>query len=171
MFTVHLKGGKPYNMNYLTLAEVCKKLGLDRKKVQNMCEKGRFRDAYQDEYGKWQIPNDNFVTTREQDEKAAKILQHLDRKNNGEKDESDIPYISTKVIGDYYQVEEEKVISWIKQGYLSGKKMKGQPENYLVPREEFEYLKSKRDKDTTEEEIKKLLGSDFMDDWDVEIDE
>ena len=60
------------------------------------------------------------------------------------------------------------MVGWIKQGYLSGKQMEGQ---YFVPKEEFEYLKSKRDTDATEEEIKKLLGSDYIEDWEVEIED
>ena len=42
---------------------------------------------------------------------------------------------------------------------------------YIVPKEEFDYLKSKRGTDATEEEIKKILGSDYIEDWEVEIDE
>ncbi|MGG1689439.1 hypothetical protein ABDH65_05235 [Heyndrickxia ginsengihumi] len=154
-----------------TIDEISKKLGLNQQIVRSMCEKGRFRDAYQNKHGEWQIPEDNFITTREQDEKAEKILRHIDRKNYGEKDEIGVPFVSTKEVSNYYQVEEEKVISWIKQGHLSGIQVEGQPDKYLVPREEYEYLKSKRESDTTEEELKKLLGLDFMDDWDVEIDE
>ncbi|RTR26297.1 DNA-binding protein [Robertmurraya yapensis] len=151
-----------------SLVEVCKKLGLDRQTVQNMCEKGRFQGAYQNENGEWLIPEFIFTTTRKQDEKAEKILQHIERKNRGGRDESDVPHIPAKVIADFYEVTLEKVISWIKQGYLSGKQMEGE---YLVPKEEFDYLKSKRDKDSTEEEIKKLLGSDYIEDWEVEIED
>ncbi|MBL5767362.1 hypothetical protein B5V88_07090 [Heyndrickxia sporothermodurans] len=151
-----------------SLVEVCKKLGLDHQTVQNMCEKGRFQGAYQTENGEWLIPEFIFSTTRKQNEKAEEILQRIDRKNNGGRDETDISYISAKIVADFYEVTLEKVISWIKRGYLSGKQMEGE---YLVPKEEFDYLKSKRDKDSTEEEIKKLLGSDFILDCDVEIEE
>ena len=47
-----------------SFAEVCKKLGLDRQTVQNMCEKGMFQDAYQTENGDWLIPEYNFITTK-----------------------------------------------------------------------------------------------------------
>lgn len=151
-----------------SFAEVCKKLGLDRQTVQNMCEKGMFQDAYQTENGDWLIPEYNFITTKKQDEKAEEILRHIDRKNHGGKNETDIPYIPAKTVADYYEVTLEKVVGWIKQGYLSGKQMEGQ---YFVPKEEFEYLKSKRDTDATEEEIKKLLGSDYIEDWEVEIED
>ncbi|AIF45085.1 hypothetical protein [Virgibacillus sp. SK37] len=80
-------------------------------------------------------------------------------------------YVDAQVVADYYNVELETVVNWIKQRQLSGKERVGKPSRYLVPKEEYEYLKSKRDKDSTKEEIKKLLGSDFTDDWDVEIDE
>lgn len=150
-----------------SLVEVCKKLGLDRQTVQNMCEKGRFQGAYQTENG-WLIPEYNFITTKKQDEKTEEILRYIDRKNHGGRDENSIPFIPAKIVADYYEVTLEKVISWIKQGYLSGKQIEGE---YLVPKEEFDYLKSKRDKDATEGEIKKLLGSDYIEDWDVEIEE
>ncbi len=151
-----------------SLVEVCKKLGFDRQIVQKMCEKGMFQDAYQTENGEWLIPEFNFTTTRKQDEKAEEILQHIDRKNYGGRDETVIPYIPAKIVADYYEVTLEKVINWIRQGYLSGKQMEGE---YLVPKEEFDYLKSKREKDSTEEEIKELLGSDYIEDWDIEIEE
>lgn len=151
-----------------SVADVCKKLGLDRQTVQNMCEKGMFQDAYQIENGEWLIPEYNFTTTRKQDEKAEEILRHIDRKNNEGKDESEIPYIPARAVADYYDVTLEKVISWIKQGYLSGKQVEGR---YLVPKEEFEYLRSKRDTDATEGEIKKLLGSDYIEGLEVEIEE
>lgn len=150
-----------------SLVEVCTKLGLDRQTVQNMCEKGMFQDAYP-ENGDWLIPEYNFITTKKQDEKAEGILRHIDRKNHGGRDDTFIPYIPAKIVADYYEVTLEKVISWIKQGYLSGKQIEGE---YLVPKEEFDYLKSKRDRDATEEEIKKLLGSDYIENWEVEIEE
>lgn len=148
--------------NMYSFTEVCKKLGLDSQTVQNMCEKGMFQDAYQTENGDWLIPEYNFITTKKQDEKAEKFLMHIDRKNYGGRDETVIPFIHAKIVADYYKVTLEKVISWIKQGYLSGKQMEGE---YLVPKEEFDYLKSKRESDATEEEIKKLLGSDYIEDW------
>lgn len=156
--------------SYLTVNVVSKKLGLESHTVQNMCKKGMFKDAYQTEGGIWLVPEDNFVTTRKQDEKAEEILQHIDRKNQEVDNDKGVEYIDAQIVADYYDVELEKVISWIKQRYLSGKEMEGEQGRYMVPKEEFEYLKSKRENDTTEEKIKKLLGSDYIDDWDVEFD-
>lgn len=142
--------------------EVCKKLGLDRQIVQKICEYGKFRNTYLTEDGDWKIPEDNFVTTKEQkDEKAEEILQQIDRKIYGNKD---ITYISAKSVADYYDVKLEKVNSWIKLGYLSGKETKGE---FFVPKEEFVYLKSVKDTESTEEELKKLLGSDYIDDLEM----
>ncbi|MEW9110043.1 MAG: hypothetical protein AB2374_11895 [Cytobacillus gottheilii] len=151
-----------------SFAEVCKKLGLDRQTVQNMCERGMFQDAYQTENGDWLIPEYNFITTKKHDEKAEEILRYIDRKNHGGRDETKIPYIPAKVVANHYGVTLKKVINWINHGYLSGRLVEGE---YFVPEEEFEYLKSKRDKDATVGELKKLLGSDYIEDWDVEIEE
>lgn len=151
-----------------SVAEVCKKLGLDRQTVEKMCEKGRFRDAHKTENGKWLIPDYNFITTREQDARTEEILRQIDKKNRGGRDETEIPFIPIKTVADYYNVTLGQVEKWIKLGYLSGKQVDGE---YFVPEEEFEYLKSKRESEATEEEIKKFLGSDYTDDWDVEIEE
>ncbi|HAM81067.1 helix-turn-helix domain-containing protein [Ornithinibacillus bavariensis] len=147
---------------YLTVNEVCKKLGLERQTVQNMCKKGRFQGAYQTEKGIWLIPEEIFVTTREQDEKAEEILQHIDKKNHEVMKESNVEYIDAKLIGDFYGVTLETVVSWIKQGHLSGKQ-NGRTGKYILGSyEEFVYLKSKIENDTTEKAIQKLLGFDFF---------
>lgn len=156
---------------YLTVAETSKKLGLDSHTIQNMCKKGMFRDAYQNDNGDWLIPEDNFITTRKQDEITDEILRKIDSRNQGTMTGTNVEYVDAQIVADYYGVKLEKVVSWITHGYLSGKEMEAHPGKYLVPKEEFEYLKSNRDKDTTEEEIKKFLGSDYIDDWDLEIDE
>lgn len=150
-----------------TVAEVCKKLGLDRQTVERMCEKGKFRDAHKNENGFWLIPDHNFITSREQDERAEEVLRQIDRKNRGGRDENEISYIPAKIVSDFYQLTLEKVENWIKLGYLSGKQVEGE---YFVPEDEFEYLKARRESDTTEEEIKKFLGSDIVD-WDFKIEE
>ncbi|WP_400244936.1 helix-turn-helix domain-containing protein [Niallia sp. JL1B1071] len=150
-----------------TVAEVCKKLGLDRQTVEGMCEKGKFQDAHKNENGFWLIPDYNFITSREQDERAEEVLRQIDRKNRGDRDENEISYIPAKLVSDHYGVTLEKVKKWIKEGYLSGKQVK---EECFVPEEEFEYLKARRESDATEEEIKKFLGSDIVD-WDFEIEE
>lgn len=150
-------------MYYLSVKDVSNKLGLDQPTVQKMCEKGKFHNAYQTDNGDWLISEDNFVTTKEQDEKADEILRQIDIKNN----EADVGYIDITKVADYFDVSLKKVIEWIEQGRLSGKKIEG---DYKVPLEEFEFLKSKRENDTTEEVIKERLGSDY-DDWEIEIDE
>ncbi|WP_019155436.1 MerR family transcriptional regulator [Robertmurraya massiliosenegalensis] len=155
-------------MDSLNIDEVAKKLGLDQLTVINMCIRGRFPNAFQNENGDWLIPKSNFITTREQDERAEEVLRQIDRKNRGGRDETEIPYISAKAVSDFYQVRLEKVENWIKEGYLSGKQIEG---DYFVPKEEFEYLKARRDSDTLEEELKNLLGEDFINSWDVEIEE
>lgn len=142
-----------------TLSEVCKKLGLHSEIVQKMLEKGRFRDAYQTQNGEWLIPEYNFITTREHDEKTKKIMEQIDRKNRGGRDENEIPYVSAIQIVDYFEdITIDKVINWIKTGYLSGKEIAGE---YLIPKEIFEYLIYKCNAASKEEEIKLLLASDF----------
>ncbi|CAM5734499.1 hypothetical protein HRF69_23825 [Bacillus circulans] len=158
-------------MYCLTINEVAIKLGLHPYTIQRMCEKERFRGAYLAENGDWMIPEDNFITTRKQDKKSEEILQQIDRKNQGEDTNADVLFVSPQLVADFYEVAVEKVICWIEQGYLSCKELDGKPGKYLVPKEEFEYLKMKRESDSTEEEIKELLGSDYIEDWEVEIEE
>ncbi|AIF45115.1 hypothetical protein [Virgibacillus sp. SK37] len=94
-----------------------------------------------------------------------------DIRNKSATSYANVEYVDAQVLADYYNVELETVVNWIKQRQLSGKEEEGKPGRYLVPKEEFEYLKSKRDKDPTEVEIKKLLGPKYGDDWEPEIDE
>lgn len=68
-------------MKLYTVKEVALKLGLSMKQITNMCEKGRFKGDYQSDNAEWLIPDDNFITTKEQYERANEILQHIDRKN------------------------------------------------------------------------------------------
>jgi excisionase family DNA binding protein len=83
--------------------------------------------------------------------------------------DKNVENVDAQIVADYYGVPLKKVVSWINEGHLSGVQMEGHPDKYLVPKEEFDYLKSKRDKDTTEKELKKLLGA--LDDWEFEIEE
>mgnify|MGYP001306822329 CR=1 FL=1 len=73
---------------YYKINEVAKKLGLEEQTIKSMCETGKFRGAYRldGEKGDWRIPKDNFITTKEQDEKAKIILQQIDCKNKQFKD-------------------------------------------------------------------------------------
>lgn len=101
--------------------------------------------------------------SREKDENAEKIDL---RKKEVDKD---FEYLDAQLVADYYEVTLETVISWINQGQLSGKPVEGQGEEYLVPKEEFEYLKSKRENNVLDEAMQEFLGEDFDDDWEVEI--
>jgi len=152
-----------------SLDEVGKKLGLDRQTVQKLCEKGRFQDAHKTENGDWLIPDQNFITTREQDARAEEILRQIDRKN--QEIDNDIEYVFDQVVASYYKVSREVVKNWIEQGFLSGKQSARNPENYLIPKEEFEYLKTRRESDTTEDELRKFLGEDYAVDLEIEFED
>lgn len=85
-------------------------------------------------------------------------------------DENGVRYIDTKSVADYYGVSTETVRNWIKDGKISGKQLSNRGK-WLIPAEEFEYLKKQKENDDSEDEIAQLLGEDFGDDWEVEIDE
>lgn len=155
-------------MKFYSVKEVAIKLGLSIKTIENLCEKGRFKDAYQTDNFDWLIPVENFITSREQDERAEAVLKQIDAKNR--KADNDTVFIDAQLVADYYGVTLEEVIGWIKQRKISGKKDKKDPEHYLIPKEEFEYLKEKREKDDINESIKELLGNDFTE-WDLDIDD
>lgn len=82
------KGGA----QYYTPNEVAKKLGLSDQTIRRMCEKGKFRGAYKTDGGHWKIPEDNFITSREQDSRAEEVFRHIERKNSelGDVDEFDL---------------------------------------------------------------------------------
>ncbi|EPZ38856.1 helix-turn-helix domain-containing protein [Anoxybacillus ayderensis] len=69
------------NVAYYTTTEVAKKLGLSDQTIRRMCETGKFPGAYKTDGGHWRIPQDIFVTTPEQDDRAEQILHQIDRKN------------------------------------------------------------------------------------------
>lgn len=79
-------------VRYYTPNEVGKKLGLSDQTIRRMCEKGRFEGAYKTEGGHWKVPEDIFITTREQDRRGDQVLQHIDGKNSevGDVDEFDL---------------------------------------------------------------------------------
>lgn len=155
-------------MQFYSVKEVAIKLGLSIKTIENMCEKGRFKGAYQTDNGDWLIPVENFITSREQFEKANEILQHIDRKNQVV-DKSEL-FINANLVAIYFETTLIEIKLWIKKGIISGKKCEENPDVYLVSKEEFEYLKAKREQDDTDKAIGELLGEDFTD-WDVEIDD
>ncbi|MFD2618743.1 helix-turn-helix domain-containing protein [Terrilactibacillus laevilacticus] len=82
------EGEKPF----YTTSEAGHKLGLSDQTIRRMCESGKFIGAYRSEGGHWRIPEENFITTREQDIKGNGILEHLDKKNQeeGDVDEFDL---------------------------------------------------------------------------------
>lgn len=78
-------------------------------------------------------------------------------------------FIDLQTVADYYDIDGETVKNWIRENQISGKQLKSG--EYLVSKEEFEYLKKKRDQDDTQKDIHELLGDDYSDDWEVEFEE
>lgn len=67
---------------YYTTSEAAKKLGVSDQTIRRMCERGKFKGASRaGGDGHWRIPEENFITTSEQDKKAERILQQIDKKN------------------------------------------------------------------------------------------
>lgn len=102
--------------------------------------------------------------SKEKDKNAVKITGIIRNKEI----DADVEYINARLVADYYEVTLETVMSWINQGLLSGKPVIGQNEEYLVPKEEFEYL-TKRENIMLDKDMQEFLGGDFDDDWEVEI--
>lgn len=77
---------------FYSTSEVAYKLGLSDQTIRRMCESGKLKGAYRSYGGHWRIPEENFITTKEQDIKANEILEHLDKKNQemGDVDEFDL---------------------------------------------------------------------------------
>lgn len=65
----------------------------------------------------------------------------------------------------------ETVRNWINEGRISGKQLSGHRGIWIIPLEEFEYLKKQREKDDTEANLKELLGEKFTEDWDPDLEE
>ncbi|MEK4801050.1 hypothetical protein MHI02_05755 [Oceanobacillus sp. FSL K6-0118] len=80
-----------------------------------------------------------------------------------------VEYVDIQVVAEYYDVKVETIRDWIKKRKISGKEISNQAGNYIIPLEEFEYLKRMRDKDQTENVIRELLGEDY-EDWYVDED-
>lgn len=66
---------------YYTPNEVAQKIGLSDQTIRRMCENKKFQSAYKTQGGHWKIPQDSFLTTAEQDEKAEILLKQIDEKN------------------------------------------------------------------------------------------
>lgn len=81
-------------------------------------------------------------------------------------------YVDTKTVAEYYGVTSETVRNWIQKNIISGHQV-GPRGRYLIPKEEFEYMKQRREhqKNETEKLIKDFLGEDYTEDWDIEIEE
>ncbi|MCP8970461.1 helix-turn-helix domain-containing protein [Ectobacillus ponti] len=81
-------------------------------------------------------------------------------------------YVDTKTVAEYYGVTSETVRNWIQKNVISGHQV-GPRGRYLIPREEFEYMKQRREhqKDETEQLMKDFLGKDYTENWEIEIDE
>ncbi len=81
-------------------------------------------------------------------------------------------YVDTKTVAEYYGVTSETVRNWIQKNIISGHQV-GPRGRYLIPKEEFEYVKQRREhqKDETEKLMKDFLGEDYTEDWEIEIEE
>lgn len=66
---------------YYTTNEVVKKLVLNEQITGRMCQNGRLKGAICSDGGHWRIPESCFITTKEQDKKAEKLLSQIDQKN------------------------------------------------------------------------------------------
>jgi len=67
---------------FYTIVEAANKLGLDNRTVRLMCEQGKFKGAYRvEDNGDWRIPEENFITSKKNDEIAEITLQRIDKKN------------------------------------------------------------------------------------------
>jgi hypothetical protein len=95
---------------------------------------------------------------------GGNTMQPFDEKNH-------VKFVDAAIVAEHFNVSSDKVIEWIKEGKISGKQSIKNPDHYLVPKEEFEYLKKRREEDDTEEAIRELLGKDYEKDWDVEMEE
>lgn len=82
-----------------------------------------------------------------------------------------IEFVDVVVVAAHYNVFPDKVIEWIKEGKISGKQSSTNPDHYLIPSEEFQFLKNRRETDETEEAIRELLDKYYEKDWDVEMEE
>lgn len=88
------KKAKTPQKPYYTTSEAAEKLGLSDQTIRRMCENGRLKGVYRSggKNGHWRIPEENFITTRKQDQEAEAILKQIDKKNKeaGDVDEFDL---------------------------------------------------------------------------------
>ncbi|WP_193063735.1 hypothetical protein [Oceanobacillus oncorhynchi] len=58
------------------------KKGLDDRTIKRMCEQAKFKGAFRVKgNGDWRIPEENFITSKKDDETAKIALQQIDKKN------------------------------------------------------------------------------------------
>jgi hypothetical protein len=99
------------------------------------------------------------------------FIQRLEENILRPEEKNHIEFVDVTTVGECYNVSSDKVIEWIKEGKISGKQSTTNPEHYLIPIEEFQYLKTRREQDETEEAIRELLGKSYEKDWDIEMEE
>lgn len=87
------------------------------------------------------------------------------------KEKNQIQYVNADEVAGHYNVSPDTVVEWVKQGKISGEKSATNPDHYLIPKEEFEFLKKRSEQDCTEKEIRQLLGDVYEQGWEVEMDE
>jgi excisionase family DNA binding protein len=63
---------------YYSTFDAAEKLGVTAQTVRRMCEYGKFPGAIRTDGGHWRIPQIQFKTTKEQDQRAEAALRHLE---------------------------------------------------------------------------------------------
>ncbi|TFJ92538.1 helix-turn-helix domain-containing protein [Lentibacillus salicampi] len=83
---------KERNQQFYTTSEAARKLGLSDQTIRRMCENGKFEGAYRSGGGHWRIPEDNFITSKQQDKIVDELFEQIDRKNKeaGDVDKFDL---------------------------------------------------------------------------------
>lgn len=79
--TIATNTQKESNHPYYTTREAAHKLGLSDQTIRRMCENERFKGAYRSEGGHWRIPEENFITSKEQDKRIDELFEQIDKRN------------------------------------------------------------------------------------------
>ncbi|HCX48066.1 MAG TPA: hypothetical protein DG757_03270 [Bacillus sp. (in: Bacteria)] len=127
---------------------------------------GLLRQAKTVQVGDTQI---TFLSNDSVNFKEVRQIATLSR-NSEEIDEQN--YVDTKTVADYYGVTPETVRNWIKQNIISGHQIGGPCGKFMIPKEEFDFLKAKREfiNEETEAVMKELWGDDYTDDWEIAVE-
>lgn len=98
------------------------------------------------------IPDEDIVFEIAKDAPIVSVRASEDRSE----DETE-KYVSTKDVADYYGVTQETVRDWIEKHILPAERM-GNRGRYKILREDFEFLKSKRERaaDLSDETMKEV---------------